>query len=596
MKGERTVLSNSHQGKSDMNGGHLVGEVLKQHGVQAIFTLCGGHISPILAAAEQREIKVVDVRDEKNAVFAADALARMTGIPGIAALTAGPGLTNTITAVKNAQMAQSPVIVLGGATATILKGRGSLQDIDQMSLMAPHVKWATSCQSVKEIIPNLERAFRISQSGVPGPVFIELPVDLLYDETTIREWYMRETGVDKAKNLGSKALKLYLNHHLGKLFSENENQSVNSPIEPRIPALNFQDLNQAVTWLSKAERPVVVLGSQTLTQAGKAHLVAKALSAMGIPTYLGGMGRGLLGTSSDIQFRHRRTKALKEADVVLVVGFPFDFRLGYGRSISSKATLISANRCARDLTKNRKPDLAIHADAGDFLIELGHRMPKNYGKWESWIDTLRCNEREREEEITNQAKYTPAEYVNPLQICQEIEKELDDKSVLIVDGGDFVATASYILRPRSPLSWLDPGVFGTLGVGGGFATGAAVARPDSERWIIYGDGSAAYSLAEFDTFVRHQMPVIAVVGTDASWAQIAREQVEMLGTAVGTTLLRTDYHIVAEGYGGKGVLITQPSEIQPGLKQAKAWYKEGFPVLVNVHIASTDFRKGSISM
>ena len=170
-----------------MNGGDILASVLKEHGVEFLFALCGGHISPILIGSDRAGIRVVDVRDEKNAVFAADAVARMTGVPGVAAVTAGPGLTNTITAVKNAQMAQSPLIIFGGATATMLKGRGSLQDIDQMSLMAPHVKWATSLKAVKEIVPSVERAFRIAQAGVPGPVFIEIPVDLLYDEATVRE-------------------------------------------------------------------------------------------------------------------------------------------------------------------------------------------------------------------------------------------------------------------------------------------------------------------------------------------------------------------------------------------------------------------------
>ena len=183
-----------------------------------------------------------------------------------------------------------------------------------------------------------------------------------------------------------------------------------------------------------------------------------------------------------------------------------------------------------------------------------------------------------------------------MALCREIDRVLADDSVLVVDGGDFVATASYIVSPRQPLSWLDPGVFGTLGVGGGFALGARHCRPDAEVWILYGDGSAAYSLAEFDTFVRHGMPVIAVVGNDASWAQIAREQVEILDDDVGTVLRRTDYHVVAEGYGGKGLLLDSPDKIGEILAAAKAEAAAGHPVLINALIGKTDFRKGSISM
>jgi acetolactate synthase-1/2/3 large subunit len=579
-----------------MNGGTIIGEVLKKHGVEFIFTLCGGHISPILVGSDKAGIKVVDVRDEKNAVFAADAVARMTGIPGVAAVTAGPGLTNTITSIKNAQMAQSPLIIFGGATATVLKGRGSLQDIDQMSLMAPHVKWATSLKSVKHIAPTLERAFRIAQAGVPGPVFIEVPVDLLYNEETVREWYMKETGVDKSKAVGAKLLKLYLNRHLGQIFGGAKDVKFREPIESDVPAVDMDMLKEAAEHLNGAQRPVLVLGSQTMIQAQEAHAIAAAVTALGIPTFLGGMARGLLGTKSDIQFKHKRSAALKNADVVIIAGFPFDFRLGYGRSINSKATVIAANRSALELRKNRRPSLAIQCDAGRFIQSLADNTPRPHGRWDEWIGECREREVARDTEIAEQAKLPATEYINPLLLCTYIEKMMAKDSVIVVDGGDFVATAAYICKPRSPLSWLDPGVFGTLGVGGGFAVGAALCRPKAETWIIWGDGSAAYSLAEFDTCVRHGLPVIAVVGTDASWQQIAREQVEILGTPLGTELRRTDYHKVAEGYGGKGLLLDDPKKIPEVIAKAKKLAAKGHPVLINAQIGETDFRKGSISM
>ena len=578
-----------------MNGGAIIAAVLARHGVSELFALCGGHISPILIGAENEGIRVVDVRDEKNAVFAADAVGRLSGIPGVAAVTAGPGLTNTITAVKNAQLAQSPLIVFGGATATILRGRGSLQDIDQMSLMNPHVKWATSVGSVHDLVTVVERAFRIAREGVPGPVFIEVPVDLLYDEETVRGWYFKETGVDRAKDVGSKVLKLYLERHLNKVFKPGPHPEDNPVLDVRALDPDPEALEPVLSALSKCSKPVLVVGSQATLEPEEIERLSSAVRKLGLPTYLGGMARGLLGKDDPLQLRHKRGKALKEADLVIVAGFPFDFRLGYGRSINKKATLIAANRSSSDLKKNRRPDHGFRCDPGRFIRTLAEQFSSTPETWASWFNTLKDREAARDNEIEQMASPSH-EFVNPVTAVQALEGAMDDDAIMVVDGGDFVATAAYVVKPRAPLSWLDPGVFGTLGVGGGFALGAALRNPGQEVWLIWGDGSSAYSLAEFDTFLRHKLPVIAVVGTDASWAQIAREQVEMLGSACGTELRRTAYHTVAEGYGGKGILVEDAKELAPALAQAKAWFREGLPVLINIQLSSSDFRKGSISM
>jgi acetolactate synthase-like protein len=579
------------------DGGAIIGRVLASRGVKQLFTLCGGHISPILVGAEANGIQVVDVRDEVSAVFAADAVARMTGVPGVAAVTAGPGVTNTITAVKNAQMAQSPLLIFGGAAATLLKGRGALQDIDQISVMESITKWAVSIKKVNSIEPTLEKALDLAQDGVPGPVFIEVPIDVLYPEEMVREMFMKESGVKDAKNLGSKALELYMRGHLYRQFHQ-PHVSIVPPLRdslPPKPSTKSQHVDRVASLLRTAERPAVVIGSQALVNCRDAAPIADAVQALGIPTWLGGMARGLLGRHSDIQFRHKRTAALKEADLVIVAGFPFDFRLGYGRSISSRATLVAANLSSSEMRKNRRPEIPVHMHAGEFLKELAHAVGGGLGPWSDWFDTLRARELERDEEISEQAK-APTELVNPLQLFQRIEDKMADDAVLVVDGGDFVATASYILRPRQPLSWLDPGVFGTLGVGGGFAVGASLVRPGKEVWLIYGDGSCAYSLAEMDTCIRHGLAPIAVIGTDGSWSQIAREQVPMLGTDVGTVLNRTAYHEVGQGYGAVGLLLDDPSKVDATLDQAKALSASGKPVVINVHIARTDFRKGSISV
>jgi acetolactate synthase-1/2/3 large subunit len=579
------------------DGGVIIGRILASRGVKQLFTLCGGHISPILVGAEANDIKVIDVRDEVSAIFAADAVARMTGVPGVAAVTAGPGVTNTVTAVKNAQLAQSPIVIFGGAAATLLKGRGSLQDIDQLSLMESMTKWAVSITKVNSIGPTVEKAMDLAQDGVPGPVFIEVPIDVLYPEEMVRAMFMKQSGVKDGMNLGAKALELYMRGHLYRQFHQ-PHVSLVPPIReslPPKPSAKNPHVDKVASLLRTAKRPALVIGSQALVNCRDAGPIADAVRALGVPTWLGGMARGLLGRYSDIQFRHKRSAALKEADLVLVAGFPFDFRLGYGRSISTRATLVAANLSSSEMRKNRRPEVPVHMHSGDFLRELAHAVGGGLGPWIDWFDTLRARERERDEEIGEQAQAS-TDLVNPLQLLQRIEEKMADDAVLVVDGGDFVATASYILRPRQPLSWLDPGVFGTLGVGGGFAVGASLVRPGKEVWLIYGDGSCAYSLAEMDTCIRHGLAPIAVIGTDGSWSQIAREQVPMLGTDVGTVLNRTAYHEVGQGYGAVGLLLDDPSKIDATLDEAKAIAASGKPVVINVHIADTDFRKGSISV
>lgn len=580
-----------------MNGGERMAAVLEQQGVRFLFTLCGGHISPILVGAKRRGIRVVDVRHEVDAVFAADAVFRLTGVPGVAAVTAGPGVTNTITAIKNAQLAQSAVVLLGGAAATLLKGRGALQDIDQLALFAPHVKWSATAKRVHDLVPLLERAFVEARVGVPGPVFLECPVDLLYDEELVRSWY---GAASKARGLAGLGMRLYVQRHVDRLFAGRERQP--RPARPVSPTpVDRGEVRKAAARLRKAKRPVLLLGSQAMLTPGEAGEVVRAVEAIGAPVYLAGMARGLLGAGHPLQLRHKRKEALREADLVVLAGIPADFRLDYGRHIGRRAHLVSVNRSRADLEMNRKPDLPVHGDPGLFLRSLAVALPAGSGRrerWDEWLEALRARDAEREREIDQQAEVAPSEpgLVNPVHLCREIDRAMGLESVIVTDGGDFVATAAYTLSPPGPLSWLDPGVFGTLGVGGGFALGAKLCRPEADVWVIYGDGSAAYSLAEFDTFARHGIPVIAVVGNDAGWTQIAREQVEILKDDVGTVLARTDYHKVAEGYGGRGLLLSRPEEVRPVLEEAVRIARAGAPVLINARIDRTEFRKGSISM
>jgi acetolactate synthase-1/2/3 large subunit len=574
-----------------MHGGDLIASVLQAQGTRFLFTLCGGHISPILVGCKQRGIRVIDTRHEATAVFAADAVARLTGRPGVAAVTAGPGLTNTLTAVKNAQIAQSPVVLLGGAAATALKGRGALQDIDQMALLRPHVKWAAAARRVAELPALLEQAFREAGRGVPGPVFLECPIDLLYDEALVRQLYGAGSG---GRGLAARATRLYLRQHVRRLFAGLNAARIGEEIIPAPPEPDRAAIDQVARRLSHADRPVLLVGSQALLAAPAAAEIAAAVDRLGMPVYLSGMARGLLGRAHPLQLRHQRRAALKQADLVILAGVPCDFRLDYGRQIGRRACYVAANRSAADLRLNRRPTIGVLGDAGLFLRRLAERLPQRE-RWSPWRAELRAREQAREDEIARQAR-APSANINPIQLCREIENALDPSAILIGDGGDFVATASYTIRPRGPLAWLDPGAFGTLGVGAGFALGAKLVHPESEVWALFGDGALGYSLAELDTFARHSIPIIAVVGNDAGWTQIAREQVEMLHDDVGTALAHTDYHRVAEGFGAAGLHMDDPELVPDTLRRARELAAAGKPVLVNAVLGKTDFRKGSISV
>ena len=421
-----------------MTGGDLVAEVLKRHGVPYVFTLCGGHIAPILVSAKQRGIRVIDVRHEATAAFAADAASRLTGIPGVCIVTAGPGVTNTITAVKNAQLAQSPLVVLGGATGTILKGRGSLQDIDQMSLFEPHVKWMAEVTQVRDLVPAVEQAFEEARLGVPGPVFVECPVDLLYEESLVRDIYGVGPEAPAPKSLGEKATRFYLERHLGRLFRGADKVQVGDP--PHLERLKASsgEVQRVASRLAKAERPLVLVGSQALLAVDQVEAIATAVDHLGLPVYLSGMARGLLGANHPRHMRHKRRLALKDADLVLLFGVPNDFRLDYGRHVG-KAKLVSVNLSDHDLTKNRRPDVGILADPGIFLTQLAAKLPDGNERWQPWIEQLAARDTERELGIDGQAA-SETEFINPLHLCREIEAALDEDSILVGDGGDFVAT------------------------------------------------------------------------------------------------------------------------------------------------------------
>jgi acetolactate synthase-1/2/3 large subunit len=367
------------------------------------------------------------------------------------------------------------------------------------------------------------------------------------------------------------------------------------PLEIATPELKPGRIGAARRLLTQARQPVLIVGSQAMLQPTESAKLAAAIERIGAPVFLTGMARGLMGANHALQMRHRRRQALTGADLVLLAGMPCDFRLDYGRAINAKAKLIAINRGKSDLSLNRKPTLAIQADPLESLCALADATAAPPQDWQLWTEALRRADDQRDEQIAVLAA-APTVGVNPIAFLKQLDLFIDDGGILVADGGDFVATAAYVLRPRGPLRWLDPGAFGTLGVGAGFAMGAQLCRRTDEVWLLYGDGAAGYSLQEFDTFVRHKLPIIAVVGNDAGWAQIARDQIKLFNDDVGTVLRPTDYHKVAEGFGAKGLVIRTQAEIAPALQAARKASRQGQPVLINVLIGKTDFREGSVSM
>uniref|UniRef100_A0A8C6SSS2 2-hydroxyacyl-CoA lyase 2 n=1 Tax=Neogobius melanostomus TaxID=47308 RepID=A0A8C6SSS2_9GOBI len=572
------MLFHKTETKSPRHGGESVAEVLRSHGIKYVFTLVGGHISPILVACEKMGIRIVDTRHEATAVFAADAVARLSGTVGVAAVTAGPGLTNTVTAVKNAQMAESPLLLIGGAAGTLLQGRGALQDIDQMSLFKPLCKFCASVRTVREIVPTVRKALAIAQSATPGPVFIEFPIDTLYPYHIVS----KEFGVkNPPKGLMGKFVSWYMNNHLMNLFAGAWEPRDVSPLPVNIPQATDVQVQKCIELVSRAKKPVILLGSQVTLPP------IKALEDLGIPCFLGGMSRGMLGKDSPIHIRQNRRDALKEADLVILAGTVCDFRLSYGRVLSRRSKIIAVNRDKTQLLKNSdmfwKPTVAIQGDAGSFLVNLskglkGHRCP------EEWPQNLKSGDATKEKNNRVKAEEKTDRHLNPIKVLHCVDELMSEDSIIVADGGDFVGTAAYILRPRGPLRChvnLDKTSFMCLQV-----------------WIIYGDGSLGYSVAEIDTFTRHKTPVIAVVGNDACWSQISREQVPMLGSNVACGLEFSDYHVVADGYGGKGYLINRDDEekLSEIIKRAQKDCQEGKATLLNVLIGKTNFREGSISV
>ncbi len=543
---------------ADVHGGRLIASALKRAGIEVLFTLCGGHIMHIYDGCIDEGIRVVDVRHEQAAVYAADAWARLTGRPGAAAVTSGPGVCNAVTAIANAWRAQSPVVIIGGQGPLPAQGRGSLQEMDHLSLLRPITKWAVQVIETARLSESVAQACRVAMNGVPAPVYVEVPLDVM---------------------LGSAELK------------------PGDPLPPKaaIPG-DAGAVEAAARMLREATRPALLVGSQ-IRWSPDLDVVRRFAEAAQVPVYASGMARGVMKWDHPLAFGQSRKQTLQNADVVLVAGTPLDFRLNYGQSINAAAALVQIDLNATELGRNREPAVGIAGDTGVVLDQIAQSgvVPSDRDARARWLEGVRGAEREARSSIEAGAK-SNASPIDPLRLCWEIDQWLGEDATVIGDGGDFVGTAAYVVRPRRyPAGWLDPGPLGTLGIGPGFALASRLARPDGQVVLLMGDGAAGLDLMEFEAAVRQQIPFVAVVGNDAGWTQIRRLQVQVFGKerAVATALGHARYDRVVAGLGGHGEHVTKPDDIRPALQRA---LESGLPALVNVEMGASNFRAGAISV
>lgn len=539
------------------HGGRLVSKALKRHGVSHLFTLCGGHIQAIYDGCLDDGIRVVDVRHEQTAGHAADGWARVTGQPGVCAVTAGPGVTDVVTAMANAQRGGVPLICLGGAGPKALCDMGSLQDMDTVTLMRPICKWSVQVTEGRRLGEYIDSAFRIAQAGVPGPVYLELPLDVLM------------SGGDDA---GS---------------------PTGTPMAPPRPAGDPSMIERAAELLLDAERPMFIVGSQ-LRWSPDVDALSSLAERCQVPVFLNGMARAGLPAGSANLFSRSRKMAMGAADVIVVFGTPFDFRLDYGRAFGPSAKLIQVDLDGAELGRNRSIDVALHGDSGLVMRQLLVAMKDQSILRPAWLAEVRAAEDKARAKMA--AEITSDESPpNPLRLCAEVGRRLGPRDIVIGDGGDFVATAANVLSLSRPQLWMDPGPLGTLGVGPGYAMAAKLARPDAQVVLMYGDGSFGLHALEFEALVRQNIPVVAVIGNDAGWTQIRRGQIDIYGAdrAVATALDYTRYDQVVTALGGFGAYVDDIAQLGPALDAA---FASGKPACVNVKIASSSFRKGAISV
>jgi acetolactate synthase I/II/III large subunit len=533
---------------AQIDGGDIVARMLKREGIDTIFTLSGGHIQNIYDGCIDEGIRVIDTRHEQSAGHAAEGYGRLTRKAGVAVVTAGPGVTDVVTAVATAYQNASPMIVIGGAAPLRTSLMGALQEIPgTVEMMRPITKWAATIPFSQRIPDYLAQAFRVALTGRYGPVFLEIPSDILFGRMEENETPL-PTG--------------YRTH--GRTQGD--------------PTL----IREAAKLLANAERPVVMGGTGVYwSDAGAAlqHLAEK----IGAPIYLNDMGRGTVSQDHPQFMSRTRRTAFGEMDVVLFVGTMIDFRLRYGRSVNPNAKVISIDIDPNELGRNRGIDIGIEGDPSNALQQLDAEIGERQIRHDEWIAKLRDGET-KVLELRQKWLHSESTPIHPLRLCNEMAKFVDDDTIVVGDGGDIVGLAAQVLPVNHPGQFMGPGPLGTLGVGTGFCMATKAVHPEKKVLMVNGDGSFGLNGFDFDTFVRFDMPVVSVVGNDRQWGQILVGQEKMYGDerVVATRLGdNARYDKVVEALGGHGEFVTEPGDIFPAIERA---FASGKPACVNVII------------
>jgi len=520
-----------------LHGGRLIAERLKAQGIRHLFTLSGGHLFSLYEGCRDAGIEIVDVRHEATATFAAEGWAKVTREPGVAALTAGPGVTNGMSAMASALQNRSPVVVLGGRAPAFRWGQGSLQEIDHLPFVRPLVKLAATAGATPEIPGLVDEAFAVARRPHTGPVFLDFPLDVV--------------------------------------FSEAEVQEFPDVAAPRALQADGPALERALALLDDADRPVIMAGSNLYWGRGEQALQALA-ERRGIPVFLNGLARGCVPADHELAFARARRTALAEADVALVVGVPMDFRLGFGDVFGPDCELIAIDVAEPERDHPRPVAAELYGD----LTSTLHALDGEPLETVRWVARLREHENAKRE--TERAELEdPRAPLHPMRVYGELAGLLDRDAIVIGDGGDFVSFAGRVVDSYRPGCWLDPGPFGCLGSGPGYALAAKLAHPDRQVVLLLGDGAFGFHGLDYDTLVRHGVAVVGVMGNNGIWG-LEKHPMEWLygGWSVAADLRpETRYDAVVEALGGHGELVREPGELRPALERA---FAAGKPALVNV--------------
>jgi acetolactate synthase-1/2/3 large subunit len=520
--------------------GDLVTLALKHAGVSHLFTLNGGHIWPILTGATEHGIRIIDTRHEQSAAFAAEGWAKVTRQVGVASVTAGPGVTNSASALAQAYGADSPMFVIGGRAPNARWGMGSLQEMDHVAFVQTITKKALTLGSAEEAYPVAAECMRAALSGRTGPVFMDVPLDTFFGAADMPE----------------------ATEHLTPDFGPSPDPDL---------------VQRAAQLIRAAERPSVIAGGSVWWAHAEDEL-KELVETADLPLSVNGMARGMLPPGHRLFFPRARTTALGEADLILVIGVPLDFRLNWGQHpvFSDDARLVFIDVDGH--RKHRTPDVAMYGDLKAALGALAAAVQGTKGRT-SWLEKLReadTASRLRDEAMTK-SESSP---LHPARLIAEVDGYCDPDAIIVGDGGDFVSFAGRLIERRKPGLWIDPGPFGCLGSGPGYAMAAKLAHPDRQVVLLAGDGAFGFSAMEFDTMVRHRIPVVCVVGNNGIWALEKHPMLSMLGVSIAADLgHKTRYDKVVESLGGYGELVERPDQIRPALERA---FASGLPACINV--------------